>query len=67
MENVEVCYYKTGVGDRKMKIRYSSKIISFVGFAGTIVMCALTGAEYWQGMVAGTLFGIWLLIAGVEE
>lgn len=50
-----------------MKIRYSSKILSFVAFAGTIVLCALTGAEYWQGMVAGTLFAIWLLIVGVEE
>ncbi len=50
-----------------MKIRYSSKILSFVAFAGTIVLCALTGAEYWQSMVAGALFGIWLLIVGVEE
>lgn len=50
-----------------MKISYSIKILSFIAFTGTIVMCAITGADYWQAMLAGALFGIWMLLIGVEE
>ena len=48
-----------------MKIRCGIKILSFIAFTGTIILSAINGAECWQAMVAGALFGIWMILLGI--
>ena len=50
-----------------MKIRNINKCLSLVLLVVGFGMSMMCGAEYWQGMVAGALFGIWSLLVGVEE
>ena len=55
------------MGDRIMKTKNSIKIISFLGFMTGFTFSMGCGSEYWQGMVAGSILGIWMILVGAEE
>lgn len=54
------------MGASKMKINNLVMALSSMSLmAGTIIAVA-SGAELWQAMVSGCLFGIWAILLGAE-
>ena len=49
-----------------MKICLGGKAVSVIAFTIGAIGSSISGGDYWQGIVAGSLFGIWLLFLNSE-
>ena len=50
-----------------MKTSDSTKAISLLGLMIGFALSLACGSDYWQGMVAGSVLGIWMILVGAEQ
>ena len=50
-----------------MIVNPAGKIMSSIVFIAGILLSSTTSENFWQALVAGSLFGIWVLLLCSEE